>query len=45
MKLLMKFNPRFFFVFGLGFLAVGYVTNRLLQRNAKQEIVRYVCAS
>jgi HAMP domain-containing protein len=39
MKLLMKFNLVLFLVFGIGFLAVGYVTNRLLQRNAKQEIV------
>jgi len=39
MKLLIKFNLVLFLVFGIGFLAVGYVTNRLLQRNAKQEIV------
>lgn len=39
MKLLVKFNLVLFLVFAVGFLAVGYVTNRLLQRNAKQEIV------
>lgn len=39
MKLLMKFNLVLLLVFAIGFLAVGYTTNRLLQRNAKQEIV------
>jgi protein-histidine pros-kinase len=39
MKLLVKFNLVLFVIFATGFLAVGYVTNRLLQRNAKQEIV------
>lgn len=39
MKLLVKFNLVLFLVFAVGFLAVGYVTNRLLQRNAQQEIV------
>lgn len=39
MKLLVKFNLVLFLLFAIGFVAVGYVTNRLLQRNAKQEIV------
>ena len=39
MKLLVKFNLVLFLVFAVGFLAVGFVTNRLLQRNAKQEIL------
>jgi protein-histidine pros-kinase len=39
MKLLVKFNLVLFLIFATGFVAVGYVTNRLLQRNAKQEIV------
>jgi len=39
MKLLLKFNLVLFLVFAVGFLAVGFVTNRLLQRNAKQEIL------
>lgn len=39
MKLLVKFNLVLFLIFAIGFVAVGYVTNRLLQRNAKQEIV------
>jgi HAMP domain-containing protein len=39
MKLLIKFNLVLLLVFAIGFLAVGYTTNRLLQRNAKQEIV------
>jgi HAMP domain-containing protein len=39
MKLLVKFNLVLFLIFAIGFLAVGYVTNRLLQRNAKEEII------
>jgi HAMP domain-containing protein len=39
MKLLVKFNLVLFLIFAIGFVAVGYVTNHLLQRNAKQEIV------
>ena len=39
MKLIVKFNLVLFLVFAIGFLSVGYVTNRLLQRNAKQEIL------
>ena len=38
MKLIMKVNLVLLLVFVIGFLSVGYLTNRLLQRNAKQEI-------
>ena len=39
MKLIVKFNLVLGLVFAIAFLAVGYVSNRLLQRNAKQEIL------
>ena len=39
MKLLVKFNLVLFLVFGLGFVATGYFSNQLLQKNAKAEIV------
>ena len=39
MKLLVKFNLALFIIFAIAFLAVGFVTNRLLQRNAKAEIL------
>jgi HAMP domain-containing protein len=39
MKLIVKFNLVLFLVFAIAFLAVGYVSNRLLQRNAKEEIL------
>jgi protein-histidine pros-kinase len=39
MKLLVKFNLVLFLVFALGFVAVGYMTNRLLRDNAKKEIL------
>jgi HAMP domain-containing protein len=39
MKLILKFNLVLFLVFAVGFLAAGMVTNRLLQRNAKAEIL------
>ena len=39
MKLVLKFNLVFVIVFVLGFVAAGYVTHDLLQRNAKEEIV------
>lgn len=39
MKLLVKFNLVLIVVFGLGFLATGYVSQKLLLRNAKEEIV------
>src|ERR1700739_4492696 len=39
MKLIVKFNLVLFLVFAVGFAAVGYFTNRLLQRNAKEEIM------
>jgi HAMP domain-containing protein len=39
MKLLLKFNLVLLFVFAIGFLTSGYVCNRLLQQNAKAEIL------
>jgi HAMP domain-containing protein len=39
MKLIVKFNLVLFCVFAIGFLVAGYVSNKLLQRNAKQEIL------
>jgi protein-histidine pros-kinase len=39
MKLIVKFNLVLLLVFAIGFVAVGYFTNTLLQRNAKQEIL------
>jgi protein-histidine pros-kinase len=39
MKLLLKFNLVLFLVFAVGFLTSGYVCNRLLQQNAKAEIM------
>lgn len=39
MKLIVKINLVLFVVFAVGFLVTGYVTDRLLQRNAKQEIL------
>jgi protein-histidine pros-kinase len=39
MKLLVKFNLVLLLVFAIGFAAVGLVSRRLLQRNAKQEIL------
>src|ERR1700692_4020370 len=39
MKLLLKFNLVLFFVFAIGFVTAGYVCNRLLQQNAKAEIM------
>jgi HAMP domain-containing protein len=39
MKLILKFNLVLLLVFAVGFLAAGFVSYRLLQRNAKQEIV------
>jgi len=38
MKLLVKFNLVLLLIFAIGFIAVGYIANSLLQRNAKQEI-------
>jgi len=40
MKLVVKFNLVFIIVFSLGFAAAGFVTNDLLQRNAKEEILQ-----
>ncbi|MDB5807235.1 MAG: signal protein [Betaproteobacteria bacterium] len=40
MKLVVKFNLVFIVVFSLGFAAAGFVTNDLLQRNAKEEILQ-----
>jgi HAMP domain-containing protein len=39
MKLIVKFNLVLLLVFAIGFVVVGYFSNRLLQRNAKQEIL------
>jgi protein-histidine pros-kinase len=39
MKLLLKFNLVLLLVFAVGFLISGYVCNRLLQQNAKAEIM------
>jgi HAMP domain-containing protein len=39
MKLLLKLNLVLLFVFAIGFLTSGYVCNRLLQQNAKAEIL------
>lgn len=39
MKLIIKFNLVLLLVFAIGFVVEGYFSNRLLQRNAKQEIL------
>jgi len=39
MKLLLKFNLVLFLVFALGLVITGYACNRLLQQNAKAEIM------
>jgi HAMP domain-containing protein len=39
MKLIVKFNLVLGLVFAVAFLVVGYVSNRMLQRNAQQEIL------
>ena len=39
MKLIVKFNLVLFLVFATAFLTVGYVSRRLLQRNAREEIL------
>ncbi len=39
MKLIVKINLALLVVFIVGFLAVGYVANSLLQRNARQEVL------
>jgi HAMP domain-containing protein len=39
MKLLVKFNLVLFLVFAVGLLVTGYVGNRILQQNAKAEIM------
>ena len=39
MKLIVKFNLVLLLVFAVGFLATGYVSNRLLQRNAREEVL------
>jgi len=39
MKLLVKFNLVLLLIFAAGFLATGYVSNRLLQRNAREEVL------
>ncbi len=40
MKLIVKFNLVFILVFLLGLAAAGYVSNELLQKNARDEIVQ-----
>lgn len=40
MKLIIKFNLVFLLIFGLGLAVVGYISNDLLQRNARDEIVQ-----
>lgn len=40
MKLIVKFNLVFILVFVLGLAAAGYVSNELLQKNARDEIVQ-----
>src|SRR5512134_2564565 len=39
MKLVVKFNLVFLFVFLIGLAAAGYVSDQLLQKNARDEIV------
>ncbi|HVP50630.1 MAG TPA: DUF3365 domain-containing protein [Terriglobales bacterium] len=39
MKLIVKFNLVLLLIFAVGFLATGYVSNRLLQRNAREEVL------
>ncbi|HMK22174.1 MAG TPA: DUF3365 domain-containing protein [Terriglobales bacterium] len=39
MKLIVKFNLVLCLIFAIGFAAVGYFTNRLLQHNTKEEIM------
>jgi HAMP domain-containing protein len=39
MKLLMKINLVLLLVFAVGFVSAGYVCNRLLQQNAREEIM------
>ena len=39
MKLIVKFNLVLLVIFAIGFASVGYVSNRLLQRDAKEEIL------
>jgi protein-histidine pros-kinase len=39
MKLMWKFNLVLLLIFVVGFVAVGYISDRVLQRNAKQEIL------
>ena len=40
MKLIVKFNLVFILVFLIGLAAAGYVSNQLLQKNAREEIVQ-----
>jgi HAMP domain-containing protein len=39
MKLMLKFNLVLLVIFAVGFLAVGYISRSVLQRNAKEEIL------
>jgi HAMP domain-containing protein len=38
MKLIAKFNLALLVVFGIGFASAGYISHRLLEKNAKEEI-------
>lgn len=40
MKLALKFNLIFIAVFGLGLLATGFIANRFLQNNAREETIQ-----
>ncbi len=39
MKLIIKFNLVLLLIFAVGFMATAYVSNRLLQRNAQEEVL------
>ena len=40
MKLILKFNLAFIAIFLIGLGAAGYVSNQLLQQNAREEILQ-----
>ncbi len=40
MKLIVKFNLVFFLIFAIGLVIAGYVSNNLLQKNARDEILQ-----
>ena len=39
MKLILKFNLALLLAFAIGLAATGYVSRRMLQQNAKQEVL------